>query len=71
MYANEVKLGNDFSAPKQNMERMDYKVVITIDAENDLNRQIRYLLEEKMNDQAARNVLNDFEETKERTGSWI
>ena len=42
---------------------MDYKVVITIDAENDLNRHIRYLLEQKMNDQAARNVLNDFEET--------
>ena len=44
---------------------MDYRVVITIDAENDLDRHIRYLMEEKMNDQAARNVLADFEETKE------
>ena len=42
---------------------MDYKVVITIDAEQDLERHIRYLLE-KENDQAARNVIKDFEETK-------
>ena len=41
---------------------MDYKVVITIDAEQDLERHIRYLLEAKKNDQAARNVINDFED---------
>ena len=29
---------------------MDYKVVITIDAEQDLERHIRYLLEAKKND---------------------
>ena len=43
---------------------MDYRVVITIDAENDLYRHIGYILEEFKNDQAAKNVINDFEETK-------
>lgn len=42
---------------------MNYKVVVTEDAEEDLNRYIRYLLIEKKNEQAARNVLNDFEAT--------
>ena len=42
---------------------MNYKVVITTDAEEDLDRFIRYLLFEKQNSQAASNVLNDFEET--------
>ena len=32
---------------------MDYKVVITSDAERDLNEHIRYLLFEKNNPQAA------------------
>ena len=40
---------------------MDYKVVVTTDAEEDLDRFIRYLLFEKQNRQAASNVLNDFE----------
>lgn len=43
---------------------MDYKVVITSDAEEDLERFIRYLVLEKLNEQAAVNVLLDFEETK-------
>lgn len=42
---------------------MEFKVVITIDAERDLEKHIRYLIEEKKNDQAAKNVLDDFEKT--------
>ena len=42
---------------------MDYKVLITTDAEEDLDRIIRYLLFEKQNNQAAANVLDDFEAT--------
>ena len=42
---------------------MVYNVVVTIDAEEDLNRYIRYLLFDKGSDQAARNVLDDFEAT--------
>ena len=45
---------------------MIYKVVITSDAEEDLDRFIRYLLFVKQNPQAATDVLNDFEKTKER-----
>ena len=44
---------------------MEYKVVITSDAETDLDGFIRYLLFEKKSDQAASNVLNDFEATKQ------
>ena len=44
---------------------MDYKVVITEDAEADLDAFIRYLLFEKKNRQAATAVLDDFEATKE------
>ena len=40
---------------------MDYKVLITSDAESDLEGFIRYLLYEKKSEQAASNVLNDFE----------
>ncbi|MCI9239409.1 MAG: type II toxin-antitoxin system RelE/ParE family toxin [Dorea sp.] len=40
---------------------MEYKVVVTADAEEDLNQYIRYLLIVKKNDQAAKNVLDDFE----------
>jgi plasmid stabilization system protein ParE len=43
---------------------MEYKVVITSDAEADLDGFLRYLLLEKKSDQAASNVLNDFETTK-------
>ncbi|KIR03717.1 hypothetical protein P261_02532 [Lachnospiraceae bacterium TWA4] len=42
---------------------MGYNVIVTEDAENDLDRFIRYLLLEKKNEQAARNLLDDFEET--------
>ncbi len=43
---------------------MDYKVVMMEDAVADLDRFIAYLLLEKKNKQAARNLLNDFEATK-------
>ena len=43
---------------------MEYKVVLTTDAEEDLDRFIRYLLFRKHNAQAAASVLDDFEETK-------
>lgn len=42
---------------------MDYKISITIDAQEDLDRFISYLLFEKQNEQAAKNVLDDFDET--------
>lgn len=42
---------------------MEYKVVVTADAEEDLNQYIRYLPIVKKNDQAAKNVLDDFEAT--------
>lgn len=45
---------------------MHYKVVITEDAEIDLDNFIRYLLFVKKSEQAAKNVLNDFEMTKTR-----
>lgn len=45
---------------------MDYKVVITLDAEADLEQFLRYLLYEKKSEQAAKNLLNDFEMTKKK-----
>jgi len=44
---------------------MDYKVVVTKDAEEDLERFIQYLVFEKENIQAAKNVLNDYDATIE------
>ena len=44
---------------------MDYRIVVTEEAEEDLNRFIQYLLFIKKNHQAAINVLDDFEETVE------
>lgn len=44
---------------------MDYKVVVTSNAENDLDQFVRYLLFEKKSEQAARNLLDDFEFTKQ------
>lgn len=44
---------------------MDYKIVVTVDAEADLENFILYLLIEKKNEQAAKNLLSDFEETKD------
>lgn len=40
---------------------MDYKIVVTKDAEEDLERFNQYLILEKESMQAARNVLNDYE----------
>lgn len=44
---------------------MDYEVLVSEDAERDLDRFVRYLLFEKENEQAARNLLDDFEMTKQ------
>lgn len=43
---------------------MGYKVVMAESAEKELDRFITYLLFEKKSEQAARNLLNDFEATK-------
>ena len=43
---------------------MDYKVKMTNDAKEDLEAIIQYLLFEKKSEQAAGNVLDDFENTK-------
>lgn len=44
---------------------MGYEVVVTKDAEDDLDRFIRYLVFQKENIQAAQNVLNDYDATIE------
>lgn len=44
---------------------MDYNVVVTKDAREDLERFIQYLLIEKNSMQAAKNVLDDFDATIE------
>lgn len=44
---------------------MDYKVVITLDAAEDLERFVKYLMDEKKSMQAAENILNDFDATIE------
>ena len=41
---------------------MAYRIVVTLEAENDLDRYVKYLLFEKKSEQAAKNVLDDFEE---------
>ena len=43
---------------------MDYKVVVSIDAEEDFEGYLRYLLYEKKSEQAARNFIADFNATK-------
>ena len=43
---------------------MVYKVVLTEDAEADLDQFVRYLLFVKKSEQAAGNLLDDFEATK-------
>lgn len=40
---------------------MGYKVVVTRDAEEDLERFIKYLIIEKESMQTAENVLNDYD----------
>ena len=42
---------------------MEYNVVVTLDAEEDLNRFVGYLLNEKKNEQAAISVLDDYDKT--------
>ena len=44
---------------------MDYKIVVTKDAEEDLDRFIKYLIFEKESLQAAQNVLDDYDATIE------
>lgn len=44
---------------------MDYRIVVTKDAEEDLERFIKYLIFEKESMQAAQNVLNDYDATIE------
>lgn len=44
---------------------MDYKVIVTKDAEEDLDRFVQYLVMEKKSPQAARNVLDDYDSTIE------
>lgn len=44
---------------------MDYRIVVTKDAEEDLDRFIQYLIFEKKSMQAAQNVLNDYDVTIE------
>ena len=44
---------------------MGYKVIGTQEAEEDLDRFIAYLINERNSKQAARNVLDDFEATKQ------
>ena len=44
---------------------MDYKIVVTADAQEDLEHFIEYLLFEKQSMPAPKNVLDDFEATKE------
>lgn len=44
---------------------MDYRVVVTRDAEEDIERFIKYLIIEKESMQAAENVLNDYDVTIE------
>lgn len=44
---------------------MDYRIVVTKDAEEDLDRFIKYLIFEKKSIQAAQNVLNDYDATIE------
>ena len=43
---------------------MDYRIVVTSVAEESLDKFINYLIFEKKNFQAAKNVLDDFENTK-------
>ena len=50
---------------------MDYKVVVTADAEEDLDQYIRYLLLVKKSEQAAKNVLEDFEATIQSLNNYF
>ena len=43
---------------------MVYKIVVTSEAEKDFEGFVRYLLLEKKSEQAAKNLIDDFEKTK-------
>ena len=45
---------------------MAYKIFMTIDAAEELEKIIQYSIEKKRNPQAAASLLNDFENTKIR-----
>ena len=45
---------------------MDYKIVLMRDAEEDLDRFITYLLFEKKSEQAARNLLKQYNGCQKR-----
>ena len=45
---------------------MAYKIFMTIDAAEELEKIIQYLIEKKRNPQAATSLLNDFENMKIR-----
>lgn len=45
---------------------MDYRVVVTPDAEDDFECFLTYLLMKRNNPQAARHFIDDFEATKQR-----
>ena len=45
---------------------MAYKIFMMIDAAEELEKIIQYLIEKKRNPQAATSLLNDFENTKIR-----
>lgn len=44
---------------------MEYKIVVTKDAEEDLDHYVKYLIFEKKSMQAAQNLLNDYDATIE------
>lgn len=44
---------------------MDYRIVVTTDAQKELESYLQYLIFEKGNRQVAKSVLDDFENTKE------
>ena len=50
---------------------MDYKVVVTRDAEEDLERFIKYLIFEKKSLQAAEHVLDDYDATIHFFNTWF
>ena len=56
--------------PKKQGDRfvvnLNYKVIITKEAYSDLRNCISYLINVKCNQQAAENLLNDYDETVER-----
>ena len=48
---------------------MNYDIVLTENAEEDLEAFVSYILHEKQNPQAARSILDDFDQTTRTAGS--